>query len=134
MGRLVYLNNLELDASWYFPDAIYNRERSNYNYRWPNPAFPHSAAIHQEDLISQNDKKIAIRKWIEECITETVIVDVLDKSYRRYTDEENSWEKSYEVHNKWVVFYFENEHSATMFQLKFSEWTKPVTDEHPEWL
>ena len=132
MSRLVYLNNLDLDASWYFPDATYNRERNNYVYSWPNLLYPYSAAIHQEDIL--NSKKIAIREWVEESISETVIVDVVDKSYRRYTDEENSWDKSYEVSNRWHVFYFRNEHSLSMFKLKFSEWIKPVTDEHPRWL
>jgi|APFre7841882654_1041346.scaffolds.fasta_scaffold88447_2 hypothetical protein len=134
MGRLVYLNNLDLDARWYFPDAHYNRERNNYNYTWPNIAYPSRVAIHSEDLDDQNSRRIEIRKWIEENLQETVICDILDKSYRRFTDSEKSWEHSYEVSNRWVVFYFDNEHSASIFALRFSEWIKPITDENPRWL
>ena len=121
-----------MDASWYFADAYYNRERNNYVYPWPNLDYSYSAAIHQEDIL--NYRKIAIREWVEGSLSETVIVDVMDKSYRRYTDEENSWDKSYEVNNKWAVFYFRYEYSLSMFKLKFSEWIKPVTDEHPRWI
>ena len=134
MGRLVYLNDLALDARWYFSDAYYNRERNNYSYAWPNPTYPHRVAIHSEDLNDQNEGRIAIRRWIEETLVETVISDVLDKSYRRFIDPEKTWEHSYEVSNRWIVFYFENEHSASMFALRFSEWIKPVTDENPRWL
>jgi hypothetical protein len=95
MGRLVYLNDLDLDARWYFSDAYYNRERNNYSYAWPNPTYPHRVAIHSEDLNDQNEGRVS---------------------------------------NRWIVFYFENEHSASMFALRFSEWIKPVTDENPRWL
>lgn len=136
MGRLIYLNNLDLDASWYFPDAYYNRNTNNYAYPWPNLSYPHSVAIHQEDI--SNHIKVTIREWVEESIQETVIVDVVDKSYRKVINKSEEWElstwdKSYEVVNRWVVFYFRNEHSLTIFKLKFSEYIKPVTDEHPGW-
>jgi len=131
MGRLVYLRDLGLDARWYFPDAYYYAERREFVYAWPNPAYLHKVAIHSEDLNGINDRRIAIRKWVEENLQETVICDILDKSYREFLDEEKSWEHSYEVSNKWAVFYFDNELSASIFALRFSEWIRPITDKKP---
>lgn len=134
MGQLVTLEDIKDKAQWYFEDAYYSSGHGKYVNSWPNGSFPYFAAIHSEDLSGRNDIRISIRKWVENNLSETVIVDVIDKSYRRYTDEENSWDKSYEVQNRWVVFYFEEETTATMFRLKFSEYVKPITSEHPRWL
>lgn len=134
MGRLVYLADLDLDARWYFPDAHYVPERNIYSYEWPNSAYQYKAAIHSDDFDNHNDRRIEIRKWIEENIVETVICDVLDKSYRLYYHGELNWKKSYQMPNEWVIFYFENEYSASIFSLRFSEWIKPITDEHPSYI
>ena len=132
MGRLTYLTDINSDARWYFPDAVYLSEKRAYSFEWPSLAYPHTIAIHNDDL--SNENRIIIRKWIEVCLSETVIVNTVDRSYRRFIDEEKSWDKSYEVSNIWTVFYFDNEQSETMFRLRFSQWIKPVTYEHPRWI
>ena len=133
MGKLITVDELQKTAIWYFEDAYYHSSGNKYAFAWPNPTFPYTVAIHSDDLRDRNDIRISIRRWIETNFTETVIVHHLDKSYRRYTKKDD-WESSYEVSNMWTVFYFEEETAATMFALRFSEYVKPVTDEHPEWI
>ena len=133
MGTLITLDEISKIANWYFEDAYYHSSGNKYAFVWPNPTFPHSVAIHSDNLRDRNDIRISIRRWIETNLTETVLVQKLDKSYRRYTKKDD-WENSYEISNMWTVFYFEEELAASMFALRFSEYVKPITDEHPEWI
>ena len=132
MGQLVNLNEIKDNAEWYFKDAYYASGRCVFS--WPNPSFPYSVNIHYDDLKGNSGLKVEIRKWIETNLTETVIIETIDKSYRRYLSDDKKWESSYEVSNYWTAFYFEEEHAETMFRLRFSEYIKPITDEHPRWL
>ena len=117
---------------WYFEDAWFDyTNNGSYKYSWPNPSFPFHASIHYDDL-EDNKIKIEIRKWIELNIQDTVILDYIDKSYRKYYGESHDWHSSYEVSNKWMVFYFEDEHSALAFRLRFSNLITEVTNKHPK--
>lgn len=135
MGRLVTLDEIRELAEWHFEDAHHDAFNGNrYVFTWPNPTFPHTVAIHSDDLKDRNDIKISIRKWIEINLSETVLVHRLDKSYRIYIKKDKDWDSSYEVPNVWTVFYFEESEAATMFALRFSEYVRPVTNEHPRYI
>jgi len=134
MGRLINLNNLDLDARWYFSDAHFSSDRRGVIYKWPSPDYPHVVGIHHKDIDSYTDRKIAIREWIEENLSETVIHAIDDKSFRYFWAGKSgfdSWDRSYEVDNRWYAFYFKHEESALAFKLVFSEWVKPITEMHP---
>lgn len=129
MGRLVTLTNIETTANWYFDDAYYSGTGSGgFKFKWPNDNFPHQICIHEDDL---HRRRPTIRRWIENTISDTVIFDSIDKSYTKYYGKSYEWDKSYNVCNTWHRFSFENEHSASMFALAFSEWIKTLTAWHP---
>lgn len=132
MGRLVKLEDLDLNPSWYFSDAYYSIDARRHVYKWPSPDFPHIVTIHNDTLNHYNDRRIKIRQWIERNLSETVIFSVIDKSYRIYYGEKRDWDSSYERKNDWFVFHFEDEHSATMFRLAFSEYVREMTDLHQD--
>jgi len=129
MGKLTNLSSIKDNADWYFPDAYYSNR--GWMFDWPNPAFPFSFAIHFEDLHYHGDRKILIRKWIEEKIQSTVIVHNIDRSYRVYFNRWE-WDRSFERPNRWYVFYFEDNESALLFKIAFSEYIRPITDLHPD--
>lgn len=131
MGRLISLENLNPDPTWYFSDARYTWEGRRWVYQWPSPDFPYTVAIHEDDLKHHKDRKIAIRQWIEANLHCTVIFNELKKDYRVYYSEDRSWEHGYERTNTWIVFYFEKEEDALIFKLAFSEYVREVTDLHP---
>lgn len=132
MGKLAHLHEIKEEAHWYFDDTYYSNGR--YVFVWPSSNYSYSAAIHADDLIGKNYILIAIRRWIEINLTETVITDIVNKSYTMYVDEQKSWDTSYEISNQWRVFYFEEEMTASAFRLRFSEYIKKMTNEHPKWL
>jgi len=131
MGRLVALADLDLTPHWYFSDTWYSSEGRRYVYKWPSPDFPYSVAIHADDIDNHNGIKIKIRQWIERTLSEIVIFSVIDKNYRVYFGKDRDWDSSYERTNKWYVFYFEDEHSAMVFRLAFSDLVKEITELHP---
>jgi hypothetical protein len=134
MGRLVSLSDLDLDARWYFKDAYWSSDSRNIRYKWPSPDYPHVVGIHYKDIEDYNSRKIEIREWIEEKLSETVIHAIDDRSFRYFyagKGDYNSWDRSYDVDNRWYCFYFKHEESALAFKLVFSEYCKPVTDMHP---
>lgn len=132
MGKLVTRANLEPDPSWYFSDARYSWEGKKWIYQFPSRDFLYYVAIHNDDLAKYNDRKIAIRRWIEHNVNGTVIIDELDKRYRVYYSEKHTWQESYEQSNTWWVFYFEHEENALLFKLTFSEYVSKITDLHPK--
>ena len=134
MGRLITLSELRsvsnrssvIDPTWYIEDTRLDYDSSKYVFNWPSISFPHKVAIHHDDL-ELNSNKIAIRRWIEINLHETVVCEIIDKSYRTYYTSDN-W---YQVKNLWRVFYFEDRDDATMFRLRFSNLVKEMTDKHP---
>lgn len=136
MGRLITLNEISgvedhgINASWYFDDAFRVYSTSKYKINWPNISYPSCIAIHETKLYN-NSVKIEIRKWIENTLSDTVILYPINKSYRRYYGEPGDFEESSMISNIWQGFYFDNEHSATLFKLRFSDIVSEVTDYHP---
>lgn len=84
-----------------------------------------------DDFRSYPERKTEVRKWIEINAEGTVIVDVIDKSYRVYFGKERDWDHSYERPNRWSGFYFESAESALLFRIRFSDYIKEITDLHP---
>lgn len=134
MGRLITLTEARGEADYYFEDAYWTNDGSRYVFPWPNDSFPHAVGMHSDIMRFNNKLKISIRKWIEATLTETVILAQVDNSYSRLEDPDKPWGDSYRISNRWNVFYFEEETTATMFRLCFSEFISKVTKEHPEWL
>lgn len=129
MGKLCTLNEvMRVDrVDWYLPEAPYGTRR------WPSPAFPHVVTIHYDTLYQATAKKIEIRKWIEEVLPPTTVVrTVIDKSYNRYWGPRKKYDEGHKQDNRWVAFYFEDEHSAALFRLRFSEWVKGISEKHPD--
>lgn len=129
MGKLIDKSLLFPSPAWYFEDAYLDHYNDHWRFAWPNPSFPYSVAIHSDKF--NNKIAIEIRRWIEENVPNTVIHEILDKSYRRYYGPDRDWDHSYEQSNRWRVLHFEDEHSVTVFRLKFSEYIQEVTDRHP---
>jgi hypothetical protein len=130
MGQLINKDDIH-NADWYFEDAYYSTEGRRYVYSWPNNSYLYSVSIHADDL-NRTGKKPLLRRWIELNLQETVIFSRVDNTYHKYYGTNHSWENSYEKVNQWFVFYFENEHSATLFRLAFSELVKTITKHHPD--
>lgn len=144
MGKLITLSVFysgrdrrtpDEDASWYFTDAYWSSDSDRYVFAWPSPDFPHSVFIHSDSLTRRyqgdNKNKIRIRKWIEHLVPDTVIVSSVDYSYRKFYGDKFDWERSYEIHNVWERFSFENAESATAFALAFSDIVATPTAWHP---
>jgi hypothetical protein len=135
MGTLIGLHEIKADGApkvpWYFDDAYYSADgRGTYRFDWPSKNFPHMVSIH-EDIMIEVGNKPKIRRWVEQQITETVIYDVVDKSYRIYYTKDLDWDRSHRVTNNWYRLWFENEESALAFKLKFGNIVSPITDTHP---
>ena len=132
MGRLINIKEARDHAPWYFNDAYYSSDgRDGYRFNWPNGSFPHQLCIHNDDIQATRLKTL-IRRWIDNSISDTVIVDTIDLDYKKFYGKSYEWEKRYDVSNRWYRFSFEDEHSATMFALAFSEYIKPMTKWHPD--
>lgn len=130
MGRLA--QRTEVNELWSFMDAC--KGRKEVYYEWPNLQYPHIVAMHQTDLT--NKLKVSINEWIEDTLTDTVIYDMHDKSYRtvdKKTDLWNQWDHSRFISNIWVNFYFRKEESLLAFALKFGEFIKPITGYSPKY-
>jgi hypothetical protein len=60
-------------------------------------------------------------------------MDTVVKDYKRFYGKSYEWDKHWDVRNTWNSFSFENDHSASMFALAFSEWVrKEATAWHPD--
>lgn len=137
MGQLInkdYLTSgaaIALDISWYLEDAYYSWDSRRWAYTWPSKSLPYSCAIHRDDF--KRHLKPAIRVWVEKNIYSAVIYEEISKNYRYYYDsEDRSWDRSYEISNVWVVFYFTDADDALMFKLKFSDYVREITELHPK--
>jgi len=137
MGKLLTLGELRDDeghlAKWYFKDTYYDGYSSNrgYRFKWPSEEFPHCVAIHDDDI---GDNRPVIRRWIERSIDGTVIHGTENKTYRVWwsTDpKKREWEHTTEIHNNWLLFYFEDSEDALAFQLRFNHLIKPMSEDHP---
>jgi hypothetical protein len=132
MGRLVTLNTLGLDATWFFDDAYWvSSGPGSYKFDWPSKNFPHQFCMHKDNF-QHIKRKSEIRKWIENTISDTVIFDSVDMDYKKFYGKSYEWEKKYDIRNTWYRFSFENEHSASMFRLAFSDWIQPMSKWHPD--
>lgn len=129
MGRLITLDNLIPDASWYFSDAYYSWDSREWCYEFPSNDYPFSSAIHS-DILTRS-LKMEIRKWIEVNVDDIVIFYTINKSYRVFYGEDRDWQRSYEQSNPWSIFYFDCEETNLMFRLRFGEHIMEVTDLHP---
>lgn len=128
MGKLFTLKNLkETDMlRWYISsehDLKYGVSRE----------FPYECAIPLKTMHPYRDDEtqlglqVRIRQFIEQSLTDTVIVDQLSLSYyykpessiKRYSD----W--GYNINHGYCRFFFESEASQVMFALHFSSEVKP---------
>jgi pterin-4a-carbinolamine dehydratase len=130
MGRLISRNQLDLNPDWYFEDAYQIGSSAAYLFEWPSPSFPHLLYIHYDHL--DNGKKIKIRQWVQNNVSDTVIMDHYELSYRRYYDNRRDWEAGHEVRNIWVRFSFEDFGTALMFKTTFSDLVRAPTQHHPD--
>ena len=134
MGRLITRAEIDLNATWYFKDAYWSSSNgpSKYIYKWPSEDFPHRLYIHDDTLQNQNGRKIEIRRWIEQHLTDTVILDSIEMNYRKFYGKSYEWEKGIDVQNSWIRFSFESGESASAFALKFGDWIQTPTRWHPD--
>ena len=134
MGKLLTLQSLKSDSiSMYYFDDTRSYGDNQYSFRWPSKYFPYVVSIHEDQLYPYEGTppRVAIRKWIEETLNETVVISEVDKTYKLYHTKAKSWDRMHEVHNVWYQFWFENEESVTAFTLRFGDIVSPVTDTHP---
>ena len=131
MGKLLFKEDANKNADWYFKDAYYSSGGGNsayWHYKWPSPEFPNQVAIHAEEML---DNKISIRKWIDCTDVGTVIYEYIRKSYRVWWGTSRDWDKTSEISNYWEVFHFEDGESALAFSLRFGDLIRPITEDHP---
>ena len=134
MGKLIFKEDADKNANWYFPDAFYSAYggvNSSWRYEWPNAAYPNHVAIHEDEI---NDNKVAIRRWIERNDVGTVIYEYIRKSYRVWYSidpAKRDWDHTSEISNCWNLFHFEDSESALAFSLRFSDLVRPITEDHP---
>ena len=64
MGRLVTLEEMGLDATWFFDDAYWvHSGAGSYRFDWPSKNFPHQLCMHRDSF--EGTLKSQIRRWIE---------------------------------------------------------------------
>ena len=131
MGQLLFLKDIT-NTPWYFKDVWYDSNTRIFRYSWPNEAFPHAVAMHEEN-VTDSKSKPEIRRWVERNLQETVIYSVVDNTYHKYYGKERTWQQAHEIRNIWLVFHFEDEQSATLFKLAFSNLAAPITKHHPRY-
>lgn len=130
MGQLLFVSNID-NAPWYFKDSYYNSETRKFGFPWPNDSYPFPVSIPESHAVKA-EAKSRIRSWIELNLPETVIYSVVDNSYHVYYGEDHSYNNAYTRRNTWLVFHFDNEHSALVFSLAFADLVKPITKHHPD--
>lgn len=99
-----------MGARWYTTDW----------HRWELPCsqFTHECALDQRILDGTHELRIRVRKFIEEQLTDTVVLDYLDLTY--YYQHAN-YSGGYQIKHGYDRFFFESEESAIMFKLQFGE-------------
>jgi len=84
----------------------------------PCDEFPFEAAMDTRVMEGNRDLQIAVRKFVEQQLRDTVIYSYLDLTYY-YEYERGS--SGYQIDHGYDRFFFESEESAIMFKLHFSE-------------
>jgi hypothetical protein len=119
MGRLTSIAEIKQAGmlGWYF--------EFNGKYMDQDPAFALECAVDQRHFDyydhSKKIRKIEVRKFIDQCLTDTVIFDYLDLSYYYWAKpgEPNYLER--EIRHGYYRFFFESEASQVQFALRFSD-------------
>jgi hypothetical protein len=132
MAQLLTLAEVHENAYWYFSDAEYNPGNSRFSYKWPSANFPYHKHIHHTEF--DGNLRVEIRRWMNRCAAgDVVIVDSVDNKYHKYYEgSQRRYEDSYNISNTWFRFSFEDENTALMFSLAFSEKVRPMTLHHPK--
>lgn len=133
MGKLVTRREIQDMAEWYFTDAYYCPSRQKYSYEWPSPDYPYHVYMYNSKYGNSPVPKVKIRRWIESALIEKVIMDDVDLSYTMYSNDERTYDHSYNVANSWYRFSFQENESAIMFSLVFSEHVRSLTTHSPDW-
>lgn len=111
------LNSLDL-LDWYNTDS--QSILSN-----KSEVFKYECAIHRRSLEQNydgtNKLKIEVRQFIEQNLSDTVIMDYQSLSYY-YDPLQSSSTYGYQVTHGYYRFFFESEASQVIFALKFSEY------------
>lgn len=138
MGQLITHSTATGVGHIYFKDARYSGDANRYLFQWPSPQYPTILSIHVSHTHSKyngsNGLIVDIREWIEDNIQETIIMDVVNHTYKVVRKDVNSWDRwdrAIEVKNSWTRFHFRKDESALAFKLKFGEFISPVTEKSP---
>jgi hypothetical protein len=120
MGKFTTIKELKsLDLlDWYNTDG----QSISHN---KSEVFKYECAIHRSSLVQNyegtNALKIEVRQFIEQNISDTVIMDYQSLSYY-YDPSQSSSSYGYQVTHGYYRFFFESEASQVMFTLKFAEY------------
>lgn len=118
MGRLQLRGEIT-DHSWY---------GGKY---YPSEAFPHSVAIHIDQMDGEKVKeRVEIREWIERSSETTVVMDYMDLGY--YYQYGNSWNNGFQVTHGYYRFWFTDQETAVAFSLRFSSIVSTTLWEYKE--
>lgn len=137
MGQLIVADDLGGGrAKWYFPDAHWNSSRSRWDFTIRS-GFPHVVTMHNDlfDAYGRDPKvPIRIRRWIEDNLTCSVVLDKLDLEYQWcWNPQERSWDRNYEsVRHGYRMFHFEREADAVLFKLAHGDLITTPRVDHPD--
>lgn len=133
MGRLLSVNDLRPSPAWYLSRSYFSSESRNYVFDlYTDPAIAERLYFHSSHFNKKPQLYVDVRRWIERNIPDTVLLDVLDKSYRYYYGDFKSWDRTYEKHHSYMVLCFEEHESALMFKLAFPQVSVEPSDLHPD--
>ena len=119
MGRLTSIAEIKATGmiDWYL----------EYGGKYPeeDSALQLECAIDQRHFTtterSRNAMKIEIRKFVEQCLHDVVIVDYLDISYYYWARPDEPQYLERQIFHGYYRFFFESEASLVQFKLRFSE-------------
>lgn len=140
MGQLILKNDIGNHAAWLFKDAYYSPDKRGFAYSWPNPGYPYQITMHEARVYGRTTSRavegilVDIREWIEDTLSESVLFDTVDRSYRITRKDAKEWDRydrSWKIENGYLRFHFRKEESAVMFKLRFGDLICPIQDKSP---
>lgn len=129
MGRLIRASELKTIGDFYVTSVRWGG--GDCHVRFPNEEFSQMLSVHHED-IKKPSNKIKIRRFIDECLKGSVIMDVISRDYWFKYENSEAWDSNgFNVENTWYRFWFEYDTDVLLFKLEFSDIIKQIQKEHP---
>lgn len=136
MASLLFVDDIKKEGrtALYDPDTWYNNSTRSFSLELPNEVYQFSLAVHWDQFESDKMLWSKIRQFVNRNLLSDVVASMRDLSYtiKQPYMSLSGYRKhsSFEVQNRWHLFYFDNEEEHTLFKLTLPCVLEP-TNLHP---